>query len=262
MVKRWLHGNNLFWEHKKPTEDIGIISIPKESIRFDTVQNLPYRVRNYFTKGMDMPSKAHNWHFQSPECRRWQDNIETYVKSVWLTRDFIIEGKLKNPVGLHWNPEEKKWVIHPGGSRQVILYHYYGNKITGLGFNTGGKKVNFEQKFYSVEEIKEFCNVKNIHLSIVEQYNTLVPHVHLDAHTIQDAVHKLHKRIRKFYNTTEINANFNLEEYGYRKPNSKNITSSLTVSVNKKDDDTIMKAFMLLPSFKDYEGYGVKIERS
>lgn len=262
MVKRWFYGNNIFWENKKPAEDVGIITIPKDSIRFDTVQNLPYRVRNYFTVGINMSSKKHNWHFSSPEYRHWQDNIETYVKSVWLSRDFINEGKLRNPVGLHWSPDDKKWVIHPGGSRQVILYHYYGNKITGIGFNTCGKKVNFEKKFYSVEEIKEYCNVSNIHLSIVEQYNTLVPHIHLDSHTIQENVHKMHKRIKKFYKTTKIISNFKLEEYGYVPPKDEDVLKTIKVTIEDKNIDTIMKAFMLIPSFDNFENYGVKVERT
>lgn len=262
MVNRWIEANNIFWKHIGPNEHVGIITVPKRSIQFTTVSKLPNRVKDYLTRGLYKKSPKHKLSFKDPKYRDWQDEIETYIKSVWLTRDFINDGKLKNPVGMHWNPKERKWIIHPGGSRQVILYHYYGDEITGIGYNTKGHKVKFEHKFSSVEEIKEFYNANYVHLSIVEQYDTIVPHIHIDSTTIQETVNDLHKRVQEFYRTTHIDANFNLEKYGYKSPDKKFIQNKIRVTIDKQDENTIMKAFMIMPSFDTFDNYGVKIERT
>lgn len=267
MVKRWTHGNNLFWEHKQSSEKLGFAVLPKSEFNFDLVEKIPDRIKDYFSTGIFLKSKPHTWHFESPEYKSWQQNIESYVKTVWLSRDFIKDGKLKNPVGAHWNPDINKWNIHPGGSRQIILYHYLQDNIECIAFNTRNlAKIDFLKEFNSIEEIKKYTNTTNVHLSIVEQYDTLVPHVHLDNHTIQDNVHDIHKQIQDFYFNTKLITNFDLKEWKYKEINRtvkrKKTKKTLKVTVDPVNTETIARAFMLMPSFDNFEGYGVKIERT
>ena len=267
MVKRWTHGNDLFWEHKNPNEELGFAVLTKADFNFDLVEKIPNRIKDYLTTGIFMESNPHTWHFESPQYRTWQDNIESYVKTVWLSRDFINDGKLKNPVGAHWNPDIEKWTIHPGGSRQIILYHYVQDQIECVAFNTKGLvDINFLKIFKSIEDIKQYTNTTNVHLSIVEQHDTLIPHVHLDNHTIQDNVHSMHKQIQDFYFNTKLITNFDLKPWGYkeihRKVKRTKQKKTLKVTVDTVNTETISRAFMLMPSFDNFEGYGVKIERT
>lgn len=255
----------LFFNYKQENEFLGIIRILKDDINFGTVRTLLPSMQSFFQYGIDIKFNKPLYYMPSihNEYVEYQTKLEDYIKAVWLTKDFINNGSFKNPIGVHWNPNENKWDIHPGGSRQRVLYFFdKSNELTVLGFNTNSKPTKFIQKFDSVEQVKQFFKTKDITLMCIANYGSIIPHVHFDQINMINSIVKHIHYIQNFYKTTRILTNFDTACLNYKEEISKPVK---TIKVTIDDPfcmDSIIRAFLLLPSFEKFNDYGITIERT
>jgi len=180
-----------------------------------------------------------------------------------LTHGFFTEGGLRKPVGVHWSPVSLDWRIHPGGTRQAIIKYFAPDEIDCLCFNTGGQPMQFIKEFNTVEEIAEYTNSSKVFLVVTDERGHYIPHVHLDGFTIKPAMVETHAQMKKFFRKTKIEANFDLAELGYDETKIlKTEKKRIKITIEDQSMDTKVKAMLLLPSFNNFEGHGVKIERT
>lgn len=239
-------------------EYLGLFKVKKSDIHFIKYNEILLFINKFFSNGLHIKNNMskdkiddHNY------LVKWQENFEIYSKYVWLTKEYFAAGKkFKNYMGIHWNPILKKYIIHPGGSRQVIHKYFGPEEYTFLGFNTGGIEVEWIEKFTCEQEL--FNRFPNACIDFCEDHGTLIPHPHFNNIDVFDSVTANIPRIIDFYHKHKIIANFNVTEFGLNQVD--NYSNTVRVTIDKNDLDHKIKAFMLLPNFDYFEGYGVKIE--
>jgi len=251
----------LFFKYKHAQEQLGELVLDKSDLDFDTIHLLQRDVIEFNKTGINLKVNWSKLELDTPSYIKYQTHLENYVKAVWLTKDYIINSGFKNPIGVHWNPKLNKWNIHPGGSRQKILHLFEKKSIKAIAFNTSGINVKFSKIFNNVKDIKNYYNLEDVFLTCVADYGSLVPHVHFDQKSILGSVEKQFDSIKQFYKHTNIQANFDLTKWGYTPPT--NCKYNVTIMVEDPlNNDNIIRAFLLLPSFDKFNNYGVKIERT
>lgn len=256
--------SDLFFKFKHKNENLGLVDFKKNDLqlwRLDNDSKL-----GFFQKGLFLEfdwSRKGSWLSDPNEYRQYQINIENYTKLVWLTHDYIINQRFKNPVCVHYNPYIEKWIVHPGGSRKKILHYFGDESIEVLAFNNCEQELSFKKVFNSLDEIKNHFKKDDVRLVCVPDYGSLIPHVHFDQITIDKNIENYFLYLKEFFRTTKIIANFDLlEKFGYEEnkilKEEKNIVK-LKVS-NPDDLDMVDRSLLLAPNFKNYRGYGVQIE--
>lgn len=254
----------LFFRYMQPGEKIGLATVDKDLLCYNTVGNLKNEVNQFLSYGIYNSIDWNNISVCGSKTYKdnYKDPIENYCKLVWLTRDYIENKSFKHPVGIHWDIHSKKWIIHPGGSRQKILHLFHQGPLKVLAFNTGGVKLSFDKTFLDYNDMKQYFSYPEMYLCVVADQGSLIPHVHFNKEsTIINSVHKYYIKLKKFFTKTRIIANFNLTEYGYSQPNKYKETVKVTLE-NPTDLTQQIRAMCLIPSFNTFNDYGVKIERT
>jgi hypothetical protein len=264
----WQDAGNDFWKEMRPGEKIGMIKLNQSDLRFwPRVLDYENFLINYFQTGffrsVDDIQKFLKLKMDNPVYNQYQEEVEGYVKAVWLAGDFIKEGGLRKPLGVHWSELEKKWFIHPGGTRQAIIKLFGPEYIECIGFNTNGKKASFFKVFNSIEDIAKYTNSTKVYIAATRNWDTNIPHIHMDGFTIKPAILEKVRYLHKFFRTTKIQANFNLKDWGYNEDKVlRKVKRRVTVNVDNLTNDNIMKALLLLPTFNGLDLDGVHIERT
>jgi hypothetical protein len=251
----------LFFKYKHAEEQLGELVLDKSDLDFDTIHSLQRDVTEFNKTGINLKVIWSQLELNTPSYIKYQTHLENYVKAVWLTKDYIINSGFKNPIGVHWNLKLKKWNIHPGGSRQKILHLFEKQSIKTIAFNTSGIEVQFQKVFNNLKDISNYYSSEDIFLTCVADYGSLVPHVHFDQNSILVSVEKQFNSIKKFYKRANIQANFDLTKWGYTPPVNYKFNVTITVE-DPLNNDNIIRAFLLLPSFTKFNDHGVKIERT
>lgn len=266
MADIWQNAGDEFWNVMKPNESLGIVTINKHELRYwPRVLNYENFLINYFQTGFYKTIEEINSTLQlsmeDPVYNKYQDEVEGYVKAVWLVDGYIHEGGLRKPIGIHWKEVEDKWFIHPGGTRQAIIYFFAPTMIECICFNTNGKEIEFDRIFKNVKELADYTNSKKVYIAVTKEYGTHIPHIHLDGNTIKPAISEYHTKIRKFFRNTKIKANFNLEDYGYQENKIlKHAKKTVKINLQEVNRDNIVKALLLLPVVNNYNEQGITIE--
>lgn len=258
---------DLFFKYKHEHESLGLASLPLKDLDFHSVTSdlVVNSITMFLTKGINGNIKEVPIYCdeKKDEYVQYQLMFENYPKLVWLASEYISLKKFKNPIGVHWNSMNDIWNIHPGGSRQVIIYYFEKNsELEVLAFNNSGKSLSFRKKFSSINEIKEYYKTQNISIICTANYGSLIPNVHFDQSDMKDSILNSIRQVQQFYKNTRIIANFDISRYGYKENLSRNL-ETITVTVDDpRDQANINRAFILLPSFDTFNDYGVRIERT
>jgi len=253
---------DFFIRLKSTNEDFGIFKVKKTNLDYHEFDFFKNYVINFLTYGIyDDPYIKINdpKEYNTKKVINWTRNIENYCKYVWLTHEYLNHNKFNNYMGIHWDPLIDKWKIHPGGSRKLVHYFFGPEKSKFIGFNTNnkGKKFILQKKYTSIKEFE--MDFTGYSISFTADHNTIVPHVHFENHNyIVNHVIQYHKKIKNFYLNTNIIANFNIDNWAITNSSSKKNT--VKVVLEEVNNENILKAFMLLPNFKNFNNYGVKIE--
>lgn len=243
----------LFCEFKHAEENLGLSIIRKKDIKFDTL-NLIKHIRKFFETGVYYYPE----YFQKQSWTSWQQNAESYVKCVWLTRDFLRDGKMQNPIGAHWVPDMQHWEIHPGGSRNKVLDLFGPDKIECLTFNTGGKKVKWRQIFNNEMELQKYYPYKEIMMRLTADHGSLIPHVHFEQTAMHVSTQNTFFEVKKFWMNTKLSHNFDTITTEYV---DWDIGQKNTVFAYAKNLRGMFKAYLLAPYLTTtYLDKEVKIE--
>lgn len=254
----------LFFKHKHPYEDLGLAYIDKTDINFQQ-DTLLMDVKNFFCKGVFTENLdgivKENIHAQIPndKINNYRKNIEAYVKLAWLTHEYLNSGcNFVNPVGAIFDPIQKKWEIHPGGSRQLV-YKMFGkrNKIFSLAFNTGGKKIDFIKKFHNRDELRQYFSDRHIYFVVCAEWGTLIPHVHFDQPLLTNNIIIQTKKILNFWKNTNVTGD--VPEWVHCL-NSKDKPNKLHIEVKDSSNNIeLIKGLILVPFNSSFYDYGIKI---
>jgi hypothetical protein len=243
---------DLFFKYKKNNEFLGIAEFNKHKLDFGTFSYLPNLVDNFFREGMFINDIETLFYEDNDKFRNC---FEGYTKLCWLAYEYIQnEYKFSNPIGVHYNPTNKIWNIHPGGSRQVIL-NYFGNDIIEtIAFNTGGIKQEFKIIFNDKDSLEDYFINKDFFVVCVADKGSIIPHVHFDQNELSIQTLKWAKKVQEFWKNTNVIGS--VHEL-MTQHNSKN--KRKTLRINLEDNNDLIKGLILLPSYDKFYKHGVEI---
>jgi hypothetical protein len=231
-----------------------LIKVPRQELNFwKRVHKFDSYIKNYLKLGMNRKYKHYKQYEESKTYRNYQRFVGYYAKTVWLTKEYFENNKeFKIPLGLRRNNSEK-WDIHPGGHRNTVIYYFPNELILGL---TQDYADSYIKEFESIDELKIYFNTSDIGI----EFNKF-PEIHIDTNPQYALVNKTIRNLREFFNTTHIDSNFNLKEWGYDKKTVKRVKKHIRVTIDDSTNDIqIIRSFLLMPTFDNFDGYGVKIE--
>jgi hypothetical protein len=171
-----------FDKYSQSHEHLYVGYIPISEFSFDR-EVIPVTLSNYFNNKGFLKTLAHD----QIECGANRE-LEDFAKLCWLTDEFLNEGQLKNPIGSHYNPRLRQNIIHPGGSRQIVLQLFCdeSDRVECFYFNTDGVQFDFMK---DLTRIKASDLPKHAHISLVADHGSLIPHIH-DTHIELDGKHE------------------------------------------------------------------------
>jgi hypothetical protein len=233
---------------------INLIEVSPTDLNFwDRAYTFDLYIKNFFRKGINKRFDKFVRYEDSKQYYNYQELLGFYVKHVWLAKEYITNNKkFKYPLSLSWNERKQLWNIHPGGHRSTVLYYFPTNTVLGLTTDDVNDSI---KKFNNLTELQDYFNTTEVNINKRS--------IFIDNNPQYTAINDTIEKTKDFFKTTEIRANFDLQEFGYDK---KIITNKKYVVNIKIDDSTnnmqAIRAFLLMPSFNSYNDYGVKIERT
>lgn len=124
-----------------------------------------------------------NW----DNCQNQDYYMENFLKSVWLTNEYINNNGFTNPLCTHWNPRCNSISIHPGGVRNRIASLYGPEMIDAIFFNTGNVWFDFMDDMEPID-LDTFFHDEDLNrrwgCSGVPDHGSFIPHCGRDMHTI------------------------------------------------------------------------------
>lgn len=179
-------------------EYLGIAKLSNDEIALPSTYHGLHYIRNFFNWGVYQPPAIKCDisvdEYSTPEVQQWQHGIETYCKYAWLAKEYLENSGFNDLLGAHWNPSEGKYIIHPGGSRQVIHKLFGPAEATFLLFNTTGVHVDWIKRYTSKEQFFEDYDKDTTYAVFCNEHGTLIPHIHNGAAGIPEAVFATHKK--------------------------------------------------------------------
>jgi hypothetical protein len=233
---------------------VNLIEVPPTDLNFwDRTHTFDVYIKNFFRKGINKRFDKFVRYEESKKYYNYQELLGFYVKHIWLTKEYITNNKkFKYPLSLSWNKTKQLWNVHPGGHRSTVIYYFPTNTTLGITMDDTESAI---KTFSNIIEMQDYFNTTEININ----NNSIF----IDNNPQYAAINNIIKKTKDFFKTTEIRANFDLQEFGYDK---KIITNKKHVVDVKIDNSTnniqAIRAFLLMPSFKLYNDYGVKIERT
>ena len=190
---------SFFLKYKHREESLYIGKINRSLLEFTSDEEIYNIIRTYFIE------EKYNKRMSACEMDKGKDRaLEDFPKLCWLTNDYNQTG-FRNPLCVHYNPRTGKNVIHPGGSRNIIIKLFGTRPITCLYFNTGGVDFPWLKQFKIVNPA--MFHAKTTSWYLVADHGSLIPHVHFDTTTIPDNVARYHDLISDKLKTFSFSTN-------------------------------------------------------
>ena len=101
--------------------------------------------------------------------------VEQIAKTAYLLNQYFKSNSFRDPICTHFNPRQGKHVVHPGGTRQVILDLFHTGKVKTFYFNTRGSRFKFLSKLKKID-LKTVME-ENYYISVVPDHGTFIPHI-------------------------------------------------------------------------------------
>lgn len=150
-------------------ENLWIGRVPIEEFDTDSKEYLNKRMLNYFTNNL------FNFSIEKLNVNTNENvDVELTAKTVYLLKEYLRDGDFKDPLCAHYNPLLQKNIIHPGGTRQIVLDLFHTGKIKTFYFNTKGHRPKFLNHLTLIDNLDEtssYC------IALVPDHGTLIPHI-------------------------------------------------------------------------------------
>jgi len=151
------------------------------------------------------------------------------VKMTWLFDGFRNNKKFADPICVHYCPTKKKFVVHPGFTRMILLGLINENIELDIWYHTVDKSIKPKGNF---KPIKLADIDDNYYIYLVPEYQTFIPHIAKRVTTVNDKI--------KYY------------DYNFVRPN----LSRLILDANKKDLNILSNfAYKNINKLKNLKGY-------
>lgn len=185
-----------------------------------------------------------------------ESDVEQVCKTVFLTDAYLSAGSFRDPICAHYNPRWGKNVVHPGGTRQIVLDVFHSGNVNTFYFNTGGFDFDFLTNMEKIDIDQFFVNGKYL-TDLVPDHGTFIPH------TLRPTMNELttnqnifHDQIKNKLGSTKfkIYSNIDLEHF-VKWQDSRKGKASVRVHFNNPDPHLKIKikAYLLVLRGKDYE---------
>lgn len=233
----------MFYDLKQDSEKLGILHIKKEDLLFRETLELPRIMREFFTYYRDIaPDVVHKHPL-------YNSIIKVIPKIVGLLKEYLKEDNFKEPLCVHWNPIFRKWDIHPGFGRQVVLDLFDERETYEcIAFNTGGHRVFFHKEFEKYNELEEHFKGRNVQFSVSANHGSLIPHVHLNAERdkMQTFFAKNYEETKNFLHNHKIITNFNFNRWtGYKQVSTDQYSKTVKLFLSDLSEKNRIKATLL-----------------
>ena len=200
----------------------------------------------------------------------YHDNLQGHSKAVWLSNDYLKNGKFDNPICSHWNPRRGDIEIHPGASRTTILSLFSPTaEIETYYFSTYGVKPewvsNFKKLTYDdlLNKTNEYTHCEQgWSIRFSADHGSLIPHITVDGGMTGPNGAIWHEKCRGILQTRKIWVNKDIDILNlFNKVNNK---SSADVIITIKSEELGIQDLLRLSIlvFLDYnwEDSSIKIE--
>lgn len=148
--------------------------------------------------------------------------IENPVRIFYLTDQYLGSNySFKNPIGAIYSPYSLGWHAHPGTARIFVLDMFDAKFTNSLAFfdtrevdENNIDRAKLHTEITSWEELRDLRD--DVKIAFTAQFNTIVPHIHLDSTQNDSIVLERFKDIKSFFDKNRLVAeNFDLSFYGY-----------------------------------------------
>lgn len=229
----------MFLDCKLPDENLYLGKILKKHLDFENLTSVHKDVTEYFSKKTYLKRLS--------ESDSYGRDIENFPKLCWLTEEYF-NGKLRNPIGVHYNPRLKKNVIHPGGTRQRVFSLWHNEAVDCIYFNTGGIKFDWLEHMRCIDLLDIVS--PNVFFALVADHGSLIPHIHFDQHSISTNV-KLYQNLINSFLTKGLRFSINAKHEFFKEhfPNAKkSIEPSILIDFksSRPSQTTLIKALIMI----------------
>lgn len=231
-----------YFKYRYPGDKLVLLTEKRKAFEF----RFPFILEglvNFLSKGLYLNYEdvidlhTNNFH-------QWNEFVCHGVKTFWLIEEFFKNDKFLNPLGGVFHPKRDRWTVHPGLSRLYVLDALRIPTVDILGHipaATSRKFENFTEFKNSNELLNYFEKLnKEVTTALTLEINTIIPHIHLNANNTQNSTNLHFKKLKDFFKTHKLEANFDLCKYGYFEKDKSKKTVYLEVDSQSILDETLV----------------------
>lgn len=188
--------------------------------------------------------------------------VELVCKATFLCKEYLRDGNFRDPLCTHYNPILHTNVIHPGGTRQIILDLFHEADIYSFYFNTKNHSPSFLSKLRQINSLDE---IKTYHIGLVPDHGTLIPHIlnhDTGVEKLPSNMIETHNFIKERFSNRKfkIYTNLPIDHFQkWRAKRKKHATVSVNFKDNKIDLKDKLKATYLVLSAQNYEDKTIRV---
>jgi hypothetical protein len=280
VVPEKIFSDDILWKLKRKEENFGIVKIKSKDLQLqqnsiqqqevDSVKeffkNGIHEIVDYGDRDLYYNGNFSNYTEQQRQIRDWK----YFCKRVWMTDDYLREGKLEHPICVFWVPKFKKytqnyldvghdystcfddiengfWQLYNGHARaQFLGFHVKPeDEVTVAAFNTFGKEVEFEKIFNENDDLIDYFG-EGYKINITLNWGTAIPFASAAISTkVNRTATEYHRKIHEWFKYTVITSNIKLSSFNLHLPNSFHrrkikgrVHLELVSELTKRDEDT------------------------
>lgn len=183
-------------------------------------------------------------------------HIELVGKICYLLNSYLKSNSFRDPLCSHYNPRWDKNVVHPGGTRQVILDLFHRGPVKTYYFNTGGIEFEFLKKMKKLDIDEFFIDHKKYYTGIVPDHGTLIPHIlsPTGVNTLSQTIIDSHNyyKIKLSNSNYKIFSNFDLKYLSKWRTSKRDRASTVVLFNQEPSLKDHVKASLLILSGNNY----------
>lgn len=157
-----------FWAHRN--EQVYLGKIPFDLVTTDFEEQTSVWLEKYFTE------KEYTFDTSTIKIDKGERLLlDIITKTAYLTKEYLSAGGFRDPLCTHYNPRKDTQVIHPGGTRQIVLELFDAKEINTFYFNTRGAEFDFMKNLQPID--LDECILEGYNVAIVPDHGSLIPHI-------------------------------------------------------------------------------------
>lgn len=197
---------DVFKRSLHPNEGLYLGKIPKEELKFVNDSKIFSMVHDYFYY------KKYEKNLDAADADKNYDRVqEDFPKLCWLTDDFTKTHSFRDPIVVHYNPRTCENVIHPGGTRNIIIKLFHAGPVKCLYFNTSGVQFEWMDNNLKLINTDRFKTEYNMSFHVVADHGSLIPHILFNSTSIPDMIAHYHLMIQSTLKTFQFSSNIKID---------------------------------------------------